>query len=304
MKKLDYENVVKNLRSLTKDYIVNSNLKSLVIGISGGIDSALVAVLVKSVCDELGIPLIGRSITIGSNSIEEQERARAIGKLFCSDFNEVNLTDNFEDLKATMSIEEDDDDIDSNSKEWKIRLGNIKARQRMMYLYNLASINKGLVLSTDNMTELLLGFWTLHGDVGDYGLIQELWKTEVYDMSEYLCDVSGELNDEESKALMSCILGDATDGLGITSTDLDQILPDWRNRHNSTRSGYSEVDEILIDYLNMVDELLKMQKVGQEYIALSEKILLLKDTPVIQRHMKSQFKRENPFNEKRENFIK
>ena len=303
MKKITYSETVENLRGLMKNYIIKSDLKSLVLGISGGIDSALVAVLVKPVCDELDIPLIGRSITIGTNSIDEQERARQIGDLFCSEFEEVDLSELFDDINGHLCVDEDDDDVDNKTREWKIRLGNIKARMRMMYLYNLASINKGLVLSTDNMTELLLGFWTLHGDVGDYGLIQELWKTEVYDMSEWL--VNNELDTKrKGDALMACVTGDATDGLGITSTDLDQILPDWKNRHNSTRTGYAEVDEILIDYIDMVDELMNMTKVGQEYINLAHNVFTMKETPVIQRHIKSQFKRENPFNEKRENYIK
>ena len=300
MEKIDYKDVVENLRDLMEKYIIKSNLNSLVLGISGGIDSALVAVLVKPVCDKLNIPLIGRSITIGTNSEEEQERARQIGNLFCTDFKETHLTNQFGVLKY---LDDSEQDSDTSSREYKIRMGNFKARLRMMYLYNLASLHKGLVLSTDNMTELLLGFWTLHGDVGDYGLIQELWKTEVYDISDWL--VNNELKTKrEGDALMSCINGDATDGLGITSTDLDQILPDWKNRHNSTRSGYAEVDEILIDYLYMVDKLMNMNKVGQEYINLSDNIMIMLQTPVIQRHMKSQFKRENPFNEKRENFVK
>jgi len=260
MKKLDYKETIENLRILIKEYIIKANLKSLVLGISGGIDSALVAVLVKPVCDELDIPLIGRSITIDTNSVEEQSRAKAIGELFCTDFKEIDLSQEF------MILDDWDDDVPNNddNKAYKIRMGNIKARMRMIYLYNLASKFNGLVLSTDNMTELLLGFWTLHGDVGDYGLIQELWKTEVYDMSEWLAN--NELITSEKEALMSCINGDATDGLGISSTDLDQILPDWRNRHTSTRSGYDEVDAILIDYLSMIDELMSMKKVGQDYM--------------------------------------
>ena len=299
MKQITYSKTIKNLRDLMRNYIIKSNLKSLVLGISGGIDSALVAVLVKPVCDELGIPLIGRSITIGTNSPEEISRANAIGNLFCSDFDEVDLTSQFDIIKQFDYLEQESAPM--IDKPYRIRMGNFKARMRMMYLYNIASKNNGLVLSTDNMTELLLGFWTLHGDVGDYGLIQELWKTEVYDMSEWLSN--NELNTSESEALMSCVTGDATDGLGITSTDLDQILPDWRNRHTSTRTGYSEVDAILIDYLEMVDKLISGSLMVNEHLELSEKILKLNDHPIIVRHINSQFKRENPFNEKRENYI-
>lgn len=56
-------------------------------------------------------------------------------------------------------------------KRTPIADGNIQARLRMIYLYNLASIHKGLVLSTDNQTEYQLGFWTIHGDVGDFNPI-------------------------------------------------------------------------------------------------------------------------------------
>jgi NAD+ synthetase len=298
MKQITYSKTIENLRGLMRDYILKSNIKSLVLGISGGIDSALVAVLVKPVCDELDIPLIGRSITIGSNSSEEISRANAIGNLFCSDFDEIDLTSQFDVIQQFDDLEQEKEPI--IDKSYRIRMGNFKARMRMMYLYNLASKNNGLVLSTDNMTELLLGFWTLHGDVGDYGLIQELWKTEVYDMSEWLSN--NELNTNEKEALMSCVNGDATDGLGITSTDLDQILPDWRNRHKSTRSGYAEVDTILNDYLEMVDKLINGLMIN-ERLELSEKILKLNEHPIIVRHINSQFKRENPFNEKRESYI-
>jgi NAD+ synthetase len=164
MKQISYKETVENLRTILEEYIVKANLKSLVLGISGGIDSAVVAVLVKPVVDKLGIPLIGRSITIGTNSPEEISRAKAIGELFCSDFKEVDLTTHFDTVQDFDETPFGEKVIDTS---YKIRMGNFKARMRMMYLYNLASQNGGLVLSTDNMTELLLGFWTLHGDVGN-----------------------------------------------------------------------------------------------------------------------------------------
>jgi len=298
MKKLNYTKTVENIQNIMKDYIIKANLKSLVIGISGGIDSALVAVLVKPVCDELGIPLIGRSITIGTNSPEEIARAKAIGDLFCTNFAEIELTKYYKHIEDFDVMENGDRE---DEKSHKIRLGNFKARMRMMYLYNIASNTKGLVLSTDNMTELLLGFWTLHGDVGDFGLIQELWKTEVYDLSEWL---SKQFNDTEKEtAIMDCVNGDATDGLGITSTDLDQILPDWKNRHTTTRSGYSEVDEILINYFNLAETLINTNMSVNEHIKVSNEILNIREHDVIKRHFNSQFKRENPYNINRDDYV-
>ena len=292
MERLNYESAVKNIRSELKNYVVNSNLKSLVLGVSGGIDSALVAALAYPVCTELNIPLIGRSIPIDTNKQDERDRALLIGKHFCTNFKEVDLTMKFMDLKEIDFIDYIPDVV--NEKSYKIRMGNIKARLRMVYLYNLASKNGGLVLSTDNWTEWLLGFWTLHGDVGDYGMIQELWKSEVYDMAEWM--VASELfstNVEQANALNQCIFALATDGLGVTNLgDLGQILPEFKG---TSREGYKIVDNVLKDWSrrkaipeNMRHEVESKHGEG----------------PVIKRHTGSNFKRKNPTNIPRNLIIK
>jgi len=279
---MDYEKTVKNIREETEKYLVNGNIKAVVLGVSGGIDSALAAALIRPVCDKLNIPLIGRSISIVSNKKDEESRAKAIGEQFCTDFEEVDLTNLYEPISLQFNGLDDEDSISV-----KIRNGNIKARLRMMYLYDLASTNGGLVLSTDNLTEFLLGFWTLHGDVGDFGMIQELWKTEVYEMSQWL--VEEELqwdNRPASVALLDCIKGVATDGLGITNSDLDQILPGFEG---TSVEGYREVDKIL-------------KKVT--YDESQEELSTLDNKAVLQRHFKSEFKRQNPFNLKRKNILR
>ncbi len=264
----DYKSSVDKIREILKTYISENNLKSLVVGISGGIDSALTVVLAKPVCDELNIPLIGRSITIETNKADEIKRAKAIGENFITDFKEVDLTEGFKIL-ADLITEEGNDEI--SSVQYKIRRGNIKARTRMVYLYDLASRYDGMVLSTDNYTELLLGFWTLHGDVGDYGMIQNLWKTEIYAMSRYIVS---QLGDEAAKkALGDCIEAVATDGLGITKSDLDQIQA----------GSYEEVDQILLKLIHNTEDLKDFEK-----------------HPVIQRKRNSEFKRSNPYNIPRE----
>ncbi len=141
----------------------------------------------------------------------------------------------------------------------------------MIYLYNLAQKHGGLVLSTDNYTELLLGYWTLHGDVGDYAPIAALWKTEIYECAKWLIE-----NDliflEQEWALKRCVDAVPTDGLGTTSSDLDQL-------HAAT---YAEVDALLQAYL--------AGKRDKELV----------EHPVIQRHLRSEFKRNNPYNVPRE----
>ncbi len=260
----DYEKAVKNIRKEIKDYIKNSGLKSLVVGISGGIDSALCCALAQPVCKELKIPLIGRSITIESNKKDEIDRSIEIGENFCDDFKHVDFTEYYNCLTPIFN----EDGVEELTHEKKIRNGNVKARMRMIYLYDLAQKKGGMVLSTDNKTELMVGFWTLHGDVGDYGMIQNLWKTEVYNMSNYLCEI---LDSKKSEALKKCILAVPTDGLGITNSDLDQLGV----------ATYVDADRILIDYLENGNK-------------------SLGDTPIIKRNIRTEFKRINPYNIPRE----
>jgi NAD+ synthetase len=263
----NYQKAVDNIREDIKTYITKNNIKSLVLGVSGGIDSALCAVLAEPICKELNFPLLGYSIRIQTNKDEEISRAKNIGENFCSEFKEIDLSNLF--LTTVKELENEEYDQTGN-KEYKIRMGNIKARLRMIYLYNQARKNNGLVLSTDNYTELLLGFWTLHGDVGDFGMIQKLWKTEVYGMSRYLADIFKTNNEtDKAAALIACVEAVPTDGLGITNSDLDQL----------GANSYEEVDKILIEFLQS----------GQT---------LNKD--VIGRHTASQFKRDNPYNTPRE----
>jgi NAD+ synthase len=264
----DYKKAVENIRQELKLYIQKSKLESLVVGISGGIDSALSAVLAFDVCNELAIPLIGRSLTVETNKPEEINRAAAIGQNFATDFKEVDLTEGFKTL-ANM-VTKDEGVNHPEDIGYKIRRGNMKARTRMVYLYDLASKYKGMVLSTDNYTELLLGFWTLHGDVGDYGMIQNLWKTEVYEMARHL---AATMEASPKKALMDCVEAIATDGLGITNSDLDQIKA----------GSYEEVDQILL-------KLFDQKGLGE-----------FANHPVIQRKLSSEFKRNNPYNIPRKN---
>ncbi len=257
-----YQKRILNIRKHLKQYLVENNLKAMVLGVSGGIDSALTAALAYKVAKELNIPLITRSITIESNKQDEINRSFMVGKSYGTDFRHVDLTEAFHLLQPY--IVEDIDKENKNDLKFKIRMGNIKARMRMLYLYDLAAKNKGIVLSTDNYTELLLGFWTLHGDVGDLGMIQNLWKMEVYEMAKYIAET--EANQSQAEALWACINATPTDGLGITNSDLEQL----------GASSYNEVDKILKSYLNG----------NKEY----------ENHPVIQRYIATNFKRNNPYN--------
>ncbi len=288
----NYEDAIRNIRQNLKEYLQKSGLKSLVIGVSGGLDSTACCALAHPVCQELGIKLIGRSLTIESNKQEEIERARMVGDIFCTDFSEHDLTKMYLSLRAAVEAKEPLGDMDKDAsaeciRAIKIRRGNIKARVRMIYLYNLAQVTGGMVLSTDNLTELRLGFWTLHGDVGDYGMIQNCTKTEVYNIVEHIM-YTYPVGSDERDTLKASIEGIPTDGLGITKSDLDQILPGWENKFACCRDGYKEVDRIFDVYFELTKSIQSM--VSDDL----EEVLRQRKHPVIERYIRTQFKRENP----------
>jgi NAD+ synthetase len=268
----NYERIYANIIRFNRQYLqANTGLKTLVIGVSGGIDSALTCALAYETLKNVPkVRQIGRSIAIESNTQNEIARAEAIGQAFCDTYEEIDLTVPFHNLyKDLVAPERFRDDV---SYDEKIRKGNLKARMRMCYLFDLAHFENGMVLSTDNYTEFLLGFWTLHGDVGNFGMLQFLWKTEVYGLAGYLADkYKTEGRPELSDALQACIDAIPTDGLGITSSDFEQIGV----------SDYAEADRILIDYLLN----------GKSELAIQ---------PIVEKHLKTGFKRSDPNNIARE----
>ena len=246
--------LAEGIRERMYNYVSTSKLQSLVLGMSGGIDSTLCAALLRPVCDRLNIPLIGRSITIETNKADEIARSIAAGKAFCHDFEHLDLTETFYANKKLL-IRFDDSQLS------KLRQGNMKARMRMMVLFDLAQLNRGMVISTDNYTEYLTGFWTLHGDVGDYAPVQHLWKTEIYNLSNYLL---GEETPEQQAAMQSCIDATPVDGLGISSCDCEQLGVE----------NYFEADRIFAAYFQ-----------GDES---------LREHTLIKRYYSSEYKRHNP----------
>jgi nicotinamide-nucleotide amidase len=273
----DYESMFENIIGSAYSYLATAKVKTLIIGMSGGIDSALTAALATEVVNRLKNNLIVYGIMIDIHSKrEEVERGKKAAKVLCSNFAYHNLSDTFDIITEDI---DSSDLLGFSNKEFNkkdlIRRGNIKARLRMIKLYDLAKDLDGIVLSTDNYTEYLLGFWTLHGDVGDFGMIQSLWKTEVYGLANYLVEkYNRERYYDMADALTEATEAMPTDGLGVTNTDFDQIYPE-ANKTWSPVEVYHLVDTMLYDYI--------INKNTEE-------------NSVVSRHKATRFKRENPFN--------
>ncbi len=281
----DYSKIFNNAVKAGMDYVSRARVGALVLGISGGIDSAVTAMLAHEVCANLTheVQLIGRSLPIISNAPDEIVRAEKVGRAFCTQFATNDLTYAWYQLMEVIPNKSTETHLG------KVNRGNVKARLRMIYLYSLAQQNRGLVLSTDNLTELLLGFWTLHGDVGDFGFIQQLWKTEVYGLANWYC--KNILKDKKEspyyQALMSCVEAKPTDGLGVSNSDIDQLLPSMADGKVPWTWAYETIDHILMDYLN-----------GKPLDAFTPA-----EQGVIMRYETTHFKRNNPYNIPRENLI-
>ena len=276
---MDYKLFTEKSINYLVSYIEINKLQSLVLGISGGIDSTVVAAIASEACKKTGAKLIGRSLPAHTNNPDEINTATLVGQAFCDDFKEVAI----EKIYAKVA-----DEFELNEgKMSTLQLGNIKARLRMMYLYNLASIHRGCVLDTDNRTEHELGFWTIHGDVGDLncGLIY-LWKTEVYELAKYLLTgyeilaIRTKEIDLAISALKESIALTPTDGNGVMSGgDCAQFGLD----------NYSQVDDVLKTmYFNSIED--ETEK-ANEYIRLIDSYNEQGVDSVMVRHQNSAFKR-------------
>lgn len=242
----------------TQDYLVKNNLKAMILGFSGGIDSTVVGIICHEVQRRSGIPLIGVSLPSGTNKKEENDIAQAFSGI-CNSFITHSIEADYEFLRRSFQW-------DFTERLSPIQEGNIKARLRMMYLYNLASMNGGLVMDTDNLTEHYLGFFTIHGDQGDLNPIGDLWKTEVYELGQWMLE---NLSWVPKEALVASLNITPTDGNGVKEGgDLEQIAPGLT---------YKDVDEIL-----------KLAIEDKDIPNPSDKTEM-----VIKRYKGSEFKRKN-----------
>ena len=201
------EKVVEHITSWLKDYAINAKVNGFVIGISGGIDSAVTSTL----CARTGLELLCLEMPIHQ---AESQVSRAMNHIAWLQRNfekvsmqQVNLTPVFDSLVASFPKVE-------NEEERFMSLANTRARLRMTSLYYFAALKKLLVAGTGNKVEDFgVGFYTKYGDGGvDLSPIADLLKSEVYEIAEYL-GINQEIIDAAP-----------TDGLwGDDRTDEDQI---------------------------------------------------------------------------------
>ena len=201
------EKIINHITDWLRDYLNQSKQKGFILGISGGIDSAVVSAL----CAKTGFPTLCLEMPI-HQEINQVSRAKNHIEWLKQKFEKVenktiDLTTVFDEF--VKNVEKPESDYD-----YQLSLANTRARLRMTTLYYYAAVNGYLVAGTGNKIEDFgIGFFTKYGDGGvDISPIGDLMKSEVYEIGKELGIIS-----EIQKAV-------PTDGLfGDNRSDEDQI---------------------------------------------------------------------------------
>jgi NAD+ synthase len=205
------------------DYAVNAKVKGFVVGISGGIDSALTSAL----CAQTGMPVLCVEMPI-HQAPSHVSRAREHIKMLKGRFDnvssaEADLTPVFETFRK--QVPESDHEHTLN-----LTLANTRARLRMTTLYYFAGLNSALVAGTGNKVEDFgVGFFTKYGDGGvDISPIADLKKSEVRQLAKYLQVADSILTAKPTDGLFGDDRSDE-DQLGASYDELEWAMEELEN---------------------------------------------------------------------------
>ena len=203
---MNSKKIIENITDWLKNYSLKSNTNGFVIGVSGGVDSAVTSTL----CAKTGLPVLCLDLPILQS---KDEHNRAVSHIKWLKNKHENVFLKSIDLSKTFSSFQDSVQI-SSYKNNLLSLANSRSRLRMATLYYFAGIQNSLVAGTGNKVEDFgIGFYTKYGDGGvDISPIADLYKSEVFEIAKEL-DIINDI-----------IVAKPTDGLWDDDrTDEDQI---------------------------------------------------------------------------------
>tara|TARA_Y100001978_G_scaffold183857_1_gene181748 strand:- start:204 stop:962 length:759 start_codon:yes stop_codon:yes gene_type:complete len=208
-------NLEKKISNWLKLYLEKNTVDCFVVGVSGGIDSALTSTL----CAMTGIKTIVVTMPIHQNK-NETTRAKNHIAWLKNQFSEVedycvDLTDTYETMKQSVPEE----------FRTNLSLANSRARIRMSTLYIIAGGKNGIVVGTGNKIEDFgIGFYTKYGDGGvDISPIADLMKSEVYSLSKKIGIISEILDAKPTDGLWDDGRTDE-DQIGVTYDELEWAM--------------------------------------------------------------------------------
>ncbi len=165
------KNIKQNLISFLKEEVLKTGLKKVTLGLSGGLDSAVVAVLCKEVFDDNLNCVLMPSQFSSKASIDDA----------------IELCKKFDIKYEIVSIEPMLSAYLKNMQESSLRIGNFSARLRMSVLYDISARENSLVVGTSNKSELLLGYGTIFGDLAcALNPIGNIYKSDLFEFAKYL----------------------------------------------------------------------------------------------------------------------
>lgn len=212
MRKLDFEKVAYEIQNWIKTYINSAGANGVVVGLSGGIDSAVTATLCVNALgaeNVIGVSLPCESIP------EDLKDARLVADQLDCEFKIIDLTNPYLELRNLLTIHE---------PSTEMALANIKPRLRMTSLYYISQAHgRTLVAGTGNRAEMQLGYFTKYGDGGvDFEPIGDLYKCEVCGIARVLNLPIEIIEKPPSAGLWK---GQTDEGeMGITYDEIDTIL--------------------------------------------------------------------------------
>lgn len=231
------------------DYVRKNGFKKVVVGLSGGIDSALVAVLAR---DALGPEnVIGVSMPGPYSSVASVNDARALARNLGIEFRLKPIRSHYRDFLHAATAEKKKRCVESiEVKSVTVAMENLQARLRGLELMYLSNDERTLLLTTGNKSELAMGYCTLYGDMcGGLSVIGDVYKTDVYRLARY--------RNSLSKVIPDSIIRKAPSAeLRPNQKDQDSLPP------------YSVLDQILYLYIEKnqgVDEIVR--KLGRKHIS-------------------------------------
>lgn len=210
---MDLEKAQNRIIDFIRNETGKAGVKGVVVGISGGIDSALTATLaVKALGKDrvLGIHMPESSLTPAADS----EDAKTLADWLGIEYRTIDISGIVSAFMAAVPESEAAD---------RLTRGNLKARTRMSLLYFHANQLNHMVIGTGNKTEILLGYYTKYGDGGvDLEPIGGLYKTEVWELSRRLGIPEPLITKKPSAGLWAGQTDEAE--LGISYVKVDEVL--------------------------------------------------------------------------------
>jgi NAD+ synthase len=206
---IDIASTLRILEGFIKAEVERTGLHRVVLGLSGGIDSALAAyVAVRALGPSGVVGILMPYRTSSSASVRDAETVVGALGIVAERFEISEIVDVFAAKAGAIGPR---------------RLGNVMARVRMLVLYDRSVEHDALVLGTSNKTELLLGYGTIHGDLASaLNPLGDLYKTQVRELSRALA-VPRAILDKPPSADLWPAQTDETD-LGVTYEEVDRIL--------------------------------------------------------------------------------